>query len=1082
MSEVKQRKNRSAFTKKSRAPPDHNVSGDKTAITKPAKKGKCPTNFVEATESVLNMHLSKINFACGLLIMLFIGYKYALYTKTLHENDMWFSNIREVEREISFRTESGLYYSYYKQFVNAPSVKQGWYELTHDNITEHLNTINVLERMNIYQEVLLGLLYRSLPVKNVEPVYFYINSIFALQGMLLCALYVTAWLLSGSWLAGALATAFYILNKADTTRVELAIPLRESFSLPFLWVEVAAATYYLRPRLSLSKERLVLCVLTLSTFCMAVTWQFNQFVLLLQGLALYGVWLLDMLPGYKVRRMLGVIAFSLLGTCILQYVNTMILCSLVLSLILSTLLLMYITGDQPRQCSITTRIASLFLKLVFTAVSTVTINKAIKIILQEEADEHIYKFVQNKFGFGFSRDFDVRMYLCNGAFQFLPMDTYVRLTERFVFPTYVIVTIVLLGCLVTALIQHWWPPSHKVPAEDKQKAEEGQSPLTATHLLANRPELAYHLVQSVLFGVMAVMVLRMKYLWTPYMCILASWGISDYQTWKFVLAKLNIRREIFVQCIRNIFSVSSRADTTRVELAIPLRESFSLPFLWVEVAAATYYLRPRLSLSKERLVLCVLTLSTFCMAVTWQFNQFVLLLQGLALYGVWLLDMLPGYKVRRMLGVIAFSLLGTCILQYVNTMILCSLVLSLILSTLLLMYITGDQPRQCSITTRIASLFLKLVFTAVSTVTINKAIKIILQEEADEHIYKFVQNKFGFGFSRDFDVRMYLCNGAFQFLPMDTYVRLTERFVFPTYVIVTIVLLGCLVTALIQHWWPPGHKVPAEDKQKAEEGQSPLTATHLLANRPELAYHLVQSILFGAMAVMVLRMKYLWTPYMCILASWGISDYQTWKFVLAKLNIRREIFVQCIRHVSTCTMLAVLLAVSLPSVWKELEDLREFYDPDTVDLMEWVKKSVPREAAFTGSMQLLAGVKLCTERHITNHPHYEDKGLRMRTKELYQMYGRRTPEDVWTIMKKYNASYIILEDSICMAPSDDCRTPDIIDMDNGVIPDHGNFSPGLVPSKVPRFCDEIRYGRPAYTKYFKKVFVNRTFRVYQVLT
>ena len=30
-----------------------------------------------------------------------------------------------MEREISFRTESGLYYSYYKQLVNTPSFVQG---------------------------------------------------------------------------------------------------------------------------------------------------------------------------------------------------------------------------------------------------------------------------------------------------------------------------------------------------------------------------------------------------------------------------------------------------------------------------------------------------------------------------------------------------------------------------------------------------------------------------------------------------------------------------------------------------------------------------------------------------------------------------------------------------------------------------------------------------------------------------------------------------------------------------------------------------------------------------------------------
>ena len=70
------------------------------------------------------------------------------------------------------------------------------------------------------------------------------------------------------------------------------------------------------------------------------------------------------------------------------------------------------------------------------------------------------------------------------------------------------------------------------------------------------------------------------------------------------------------------------------------------------------------------------------------------------------------------------------------------------------------------------------------------------------------------------------------------------------------------------------------------------------------------------------------------------------------------------------------------------QDLREFYDPDTVDLMQWIQQNSEPEDAFSGSMQLLAGVKLCTGRTLTNHPHFEDKQLRDRTKELYQMYAK----------------------------------------------------------------------------------------------
>lgn len=46
------------------------------------------------------------------------------------------------------------------------------------------------------------------------------------------------------------------------------------------------------------------------------------------------------------------------------------------------------------------------------------------------------------------------------------------------------------------------------------------------------------------------------------------------------------------------------------------------------------------------------------------------------------------------------------------------------------------------------------------------------------------------------------------------------------------------------------------------------------------------------------------------------------------------------------------------------------------------RSNTPDAAVFAGSMQLLAGVKLCTGRTLTNHPHYEDKNLRERTKQV----------------------------------------------------------------------------------------------------
>ena len=102
--------------------------------------------------------------------------------------------------------------------------------------------------------------------------------------------------------------------------------------------------------------------------------------------------------------------------------------------------------------------------------------------------------------------------------------------------------------------------------------------------------------------------------------------------------------------------------------------------------------------------------------------------------------------------------------------------------------------------------------------------------------------------------------------------------------------------------------------------------------------------------------------------------------------------------------------------------------------MEWINQNTPKTAAFAGTMQLLAGVRLSTWRPITNHPHFEDKALRQRTRELYQMYGQFSPKQVHETLLKFNTSFIILEDSQCLSASrspDRCGLPDTVDLAYG---------------------------------------------------
>ncbi|XP_033635703.1 probable C-mannosyltransferase DPY19L3 [Asterias rubens] len=680
------------------------------------------------------------SWAFGATLAVYLGYMNAWYFNTLHENRLWFSNIKEVEREISFRTEAGFYYSYFKQMVFAPSISEGLYALTHDNDTENWRTINTLERFNIYQEVILSIVYKALSlVQNVQaPIFFYVNTVFNLHGLYLISLYCTAWLLSGSWLAGVLASAFYILNREDTTRVDFTIPLRESFAIPFIHIQMALITYYLRPTLTIAKQRVSLVLITLSSFLFVLTWQFSQFVLLLQAIALYGSSCLGMVPTNKVNRLLLIQGVSILSVCALQFFNKMLLGSLAFSFILAALLDLRLQERRPSPAGMCTRVAKLLCHIVTCLTLMVIINVSIKFTIGVDADEHIFKFLKAKFGIDNTMDFDARLYSCNGAFVFLPMDTIWRLTRRLVFPLYVVTLTGLLMTLAVAVYQNW-----RKQAEIAKGKKDDEAPIIDTD------------------------------------------------------------------------------------------------------------------------------------------------------------------------------------------------------------------------------------------------------------------------------------------------------------------------------------------------------SSHVLSDRPELAYLTIQTVLSAGLAATILRLKYLWTPHMCVLAAFGICDYRIWRALLQRLRISSETAIQGIRHTATLIVLAALLYITLDKVYADLEELREFYDPDTVELMNWIRQQTPKATVFSGSMQLLAGVKLCTGRRLTNHPHYEDKELRERTLQLYQYYGQRTPKDVYDIHKATGTDYIILEDSICYARASQqgCRLPDLIDMTNGHMYSGAKADELhlLKKAEVGRFCDVIQRQQPEYTRYFVLVFQNKTFRVYQVL-
>ncbi|MCP9265333.1 hypothetical protein DINM_020604 [Dirofilaria immitis] len=344
---------------------------------------------------------------------------------------------------------------------------------------------------------------------------------------------------------------------------------------------------------------------------------------------------------------------------------------------------------------------------------------------------------------------------------------------------------------------------------------------------------------------------------------------------------------------------------------------------------------------------------------------------------------------------------------------------------------------------RISMILLKSVYIVALTLSLSWFIRYLVGAEADTHIWTFVKAKIGLisKSSVPFETALYLCHGAFAYLDSDFFRRTSLNGCFPLFVIaILIVILMTLYSITLQCY----------DRESV-----PAFINHF---GPETIFVVIQSVLCGIIAIFTLRMKYLWFPQISLVAC-------ILPVMISKYSGRFIVQAVVIATITT-------LLYSQYGIYKEqMANEQEFYDPDTVALMEWIMKSTESSTSWSGSMQLMAGVKACTGRYLANHPHFEDKWLRDRTLQLYQMYGRKTLEEMHEILTVHRVDYIILEDSICLAASTGCSTKDLVDVANEM------------DSKklLVRFCDRLRYADDETKLYFKLVFENPTFRVYQVL-
>ncbi|XP_036371494.1 probable C-mannosyltransferase DPY19L4 [Megalops cyprinoides] len=502
-----------------------------TQKEKEKEAADCSKNSVrksrDSDKSLLFQRLVKLFFGC--LAAVTCGMMYAVYLSTYHERKFWFSSRQELEREITFLGGSGLYYYYYKHMLTVPSFKRGMHELMRDNRTVSSQTINAVEQLFLYPELITSFLYRITGSQDViEPVYFYIGVVFGLQAVYVTALFVSSWVMSGTWVAGMLAVAWYVINRPDTTKVDYAIPLRDNWALPFFACQVMALTGFLRNSINSATETFCYLLMGASTFTFILIWEHSHYVLFVQGLALFLLDCFDLVQPRKMGDIHKVYLSSVFLAYMLQFQNPVLLSSPLLSLLTGSVLARYLQHNM-KIGSPVARLMKILLHFYLVFTIGITFSYMVKRIMPVDESDHMLKFLEVKFGLNTTTDFVTNLLLCQEGFQAPSQDFFLRLTQASVLPFYMLVLVV---CLLSTL-QVIYRRLSGEPMKSNLKLEDGR--------IGEQPEVIYHVFHTLLFGLLAMVFEGMKYLWTPYVCMFTAFGVCSPELWMTVFKWLKLK-------------------------------------------------------------------------------------------------------------------------------------------------------------------------------------------------------------------------------------------------------------------------------------------------------------------------------------------------------------------------------------------------------------------------------------------------------------------------------------------------------------------------------------------------------------
>ncbi|KAM0735340.1 C-mannosyltransferase dpy-19 [Formica fusca] len=481
------------------------------------------------------------------LLGLGFGYLHRWHVSTIFENDRHFSHLSEIEREMSFRTEMGMYYSYYKTIAESKDFFDGMDKISHDNLSEYGNVIDASRKYNLLPEIVAGFLYhiaKSLgiisqercwqiergdnlaPVTSCEglvvPVYFYLEIVWSSSIFTAAILFYYATYLSNSIYGGVLTILFFFFNHNECTRVQWTPPLRETFAYPMLLFQMYSVTMAIRkyakhdsdkePTSLRNKTRQGLFVdIFGSTICSLCTWQFSHFVFTTQIIAILILkWLrivpYDFYKNFCTAHALAIAAASKITN------GTLIICSFYTCIIIGSNVASFLMKLS--------RFQNIKRDIILEIAITIIFTKWIKsYILYSQDDAHVFNILKSKLT-GY-KDFHTMLYTCAPEFDFLQYKTYEAIIKTLLLPT---------AILVGMLALYYWYRSFK----------------TSGYPLCIEADMAYNGLQTGAFIIMAIFVMRLKLFMMPHLCIIAGAVCSKRYLEKVGLKGELMRLAIFI--------------------------------------------------------------------------------------------------------------------------------------------------------------------------------------------------------------------------------------------------------------------------------------------------------------------------------------------------------------------------------------------------------------------------------------------------------------------------------------------------------------------------------------------------------